>query len=55
MRERAHLVKGTILMTSRPGFGTEIKLSVPVDASLYRRGMHTSARHVYLIPSDRAS
>jgi signal transduction histidine kinase len=55
MRERAHLVKGTILVTSRPGFGTEIKLSVPVDASLYRRGMHTSARHVYLIPSDRAS
>ena len=55
MRERAHLVKGTILVTSRPGFGTEIRLSVPIDAGIYRRGMQSSARHVYLIPSDRAS
>ena len=56
MRERASLVKGTILVTSKPGWGTEISMRIPISASRDRRGKTAGAtRHVYLIPSDRAS
>ena len=38
MRERASFVNGTIVVTSKPGWGTEISMSVPIEASHGRRG-----------------
>jgi signal transduction histidine kinase len=56
MRERVGLVKGTILVTSKPGWGTEISIRVPIEASDDRKGRTPGVtKHVYLIPSDRAS
>ena len=54
MRERAHLVKGTLAVTSKPGWGTEISLRVPIAASRERRSKTTgAAKQVYRIPPDR--
>ena len=56
MRERVGLVKGTILVTSKPGWGTEISIHVPVDAKHVRGSKNPgSTKHVYLIPTGRAS
>ena len=55
MRERVNLVKGTILVTSKPGWGTEISIRIPINASRDRSGNTPGATtHVDLIPSDRA-
>jgi signal transduction histidine kinase len=56
MRERASLVKGSFVVASTPGGGTEIHLRIPMDASIARRGASSSSsKHVYMIPSNRAS
>jgi signal transduction histidine kinase len=56
MRERASLVKGSFVVASTPGGGTEIHLRIPMDAGVARRGASSSAStHVYTIPSGRAS
>lgn len=56
MRERVNRVKGAIQVTSKAGWGTEIKICIPIDANPERRGKtHDASKHVYLIPSDRAS
>ena len=53
MRERASFVKGTILVTSKPGWGTEISMRIPIEASRGRRDRTLGAtKHVYTIPSD---
>lgn len=55
MRERVSLVKGTLLVTSKPGWGTEITMRVPLEINHERRGRPAAAtKHVYLIPSHRA-
>ena len=38
MRERVNLVKGTMLVTSKPGWGTEISVGIPIDSRFGRRG-----------------
>jgi signal transduction histidine kinase len=51
MRERVNLVKGTILVTSKPGCGTEISIRIPIDASRDRSSKTPRATtHVDLIP-----
>jgi PAS domain S-box-containing protein len=56
MRERVNRVKGAIQVTSKPGWGTEINICIPIDANPERRGKtHDASKRVYLIPSDRAS
>jgi PAS domain S-box-containing protein len=56
MRERVSLVKGTIVVTSKPGCGTEISMRIPITGG-HGRVSKTSGttKHVHLIPSDRAS
>jgi signal transduction histidine kinase len=56
MRERVTLLNGTIVFSSKRGSGTEICLRLPMDGSIERRGgSSASTRHVYMIPSGRAS
>lgn len=55
MRERASFVNGTIVVTSKPGWGTEISMRIPLEASHGRRGRTLAATtHVYPISSGRA-
>ncbi len=56
MRERVSLVKGSMQVTSEPGWGTEISMRVPIDSSYRGRAkVPGGTKHVYLIPSGRAS
>jgi PAS domain S-box-containing protein len=55
MRERVHLVKGTIHVTSRPQWGTEISVRVPVDAPAAAGVAAAPARHVYGHAANRVN
>jgi signal transduction histidine kinase len=43
MRERISLVKGTILITSKPAQGTEINVRIPIDKASDADGIASAA------------
>ena len=52
VRERAELVGGSVRVTSRPGTGTTVTVTAPVDSEILRRS--AAGQHLIVLLSDHA-